>query len=99
MVAYASTGGKFPGSTAARIPWPTSARRGEFVANVVTYALRDAMNASSGRYPADKRRVRARRAAPAPCAVVAPPRVAEAPAALECRSGGSSICPARPTAW
>lgn len=57
---------------------------GEFVVNTVGEALRDAMNTSSGSYPVgDDEFVRAG-LTPAPCEIVGPPRVAEAPASLEC---------------
>lgn len=58
---------------------------GEFVCNIVPYALKDAMNVSSGVYPPDADEFELAGLARAPCRVVAPPRVAAAPAALECR--------------
>ena len=58
---------------------------GEFVVNVVSLALRDAMNVSSGPYAAGLDEFERAGLTKAPCRVVAAPRVAEAPAALECR--------------
>lgn len=58
---------------------------GEFVANVVGQALRNAMNVTSGTYAAGEDEFALAGLTPAPGRVVAVPRVAEAPAALECR--------------
>ena len=58
---------------------------GEFVCNVVSYRLRERMNASSGPFPAGEDEFARAGLAKAASRVVAPPRVAEAPAALECR--------------
>jgi len=58
---------------------------GEFVANVVPYALRDAMNATSALAPRGLDEMAAAGLTPAPCRYVKPPRVAESPASLECR--------------
>lgn len=83
MVGYASTGGKATGErkdTLANIR-----ATGEFVVNVVSYALRDAMNASSAQLPAEADEFAHAGLTPAPCETVLAPRVAEAPAALECR--------------
>ncbi|WP_111431185.1 flavin reductase family protein [Rhodobacteraceae bacterium DSL-40] len=84
MVMYCNTNGKTPGGerkdTLANIR-----ETGEFVHNVVPLALRDAMNASSGAYPAGADEFVQAGLEMAPCEVVKPPRVAAAPAALECR--------------
>lgn len=58
---------------------------GEFVANIVPLALRDAMNLTSGPYPAGEDEFEIAGLTKAASRLVAPPRVAEAPAALECR--------------
>ncbi len=84
MVAYASTGEK--GTPSERKDTLANIRAtGEFVANVVSFALKDAMNLTSGPYPADADEFALAGLTPAPCRLVAAPRVAEAPAALECR--------------
>lgn len=83
MVGYASTGAKASGErkdTLANIR-----ATGEFVVNIVSYALRDAMNASSAPLPAETDEFAHAGLTPAPCETVRAPRVAEAPAALECR--------------
>jgi len=56
---------------------------GEFVVNLATYPLREAMNASSTHKPGDEFEMAG--LAKAPSRLVKPPRVAESPAALECR--------------
>jgi flavin reductase (DIM6/NTAB) family NADH-FMN oxidoreductase RutF len=58
---------------------------GEFVVNVTSHALRQAMNASSASLGPEVDEFRHAGLTPAPSRVVAPPRVAEAPASLECR--------------
>lgn len=58
---------------------------GEFVANIVSWELRDAMNASSGHFAPGEDEFEIAGLEKAPCIEVAPPRVAAAPAALECR--------------
>lgn len=58
---------------------------GEFVANMVSYDLRDAMNISSGGYAPDQDEFDLAGVTPAPCLEVKAPRVLEAPASLECR--------------
>lgn len=60
-------------------------KTGEFVVNFVSWELREAMNVTSGPYPAtvdefEKAGLEKRRSE-----IVAPPRVAAAPAAVECR--------------
>ena len=61
------------------------AASGEFVVNVATPALLDAMVDSAASYPADASEPEALGLALAPSVRVAPPRLADAPAALECR--------------
>jgi flavin reductase (DIM6/NTAB) family NADH-FMN oxidoreductase RutF len=58
---------------------------GEFVVNVVTEALLEAMNVSSTELPAAVNEFDLAGVTPAPSAVVRPPRVAESPASFECR--------------
>jgi len=59
---------------------------GEFVCNIVSYALRDAMNASSANVHANVDEFELAGLRKAECRIVKAPRVAEAPAALECRT-------------
>jgi flavin reductase (DIM6/NTAB) family NADH-FMN oxidoreductase RutF len=59
--------------------------RGEFVWNLATFDLREAMNRSSAELPRGESEFEHAGLTPAPCRHVAPPRVAESPAALECR--------------
>lgn len=58
---------------------------GEFVANLATYELREAVNASSAEYPADVSEPERLGLAMAPSVQVRPPRVAASPVALECK--------------
>ena len=55
----------------------------EFVVNLATYDLREAMNATSTRRVGDEFEIAG--LAKAPCRLVKPPRVAASPVALECR--------------
>jgi flavin reductase (DIM6/NTAB) family NADH-FMN oxidoreductase RutF len=57
----------------------------EFVWNMPTYALRDAMNASSAPLPRGESEFAFAHLETAPSRLVAPPRVAASPAALECK--------------
>lgn len=57
----------------------------EFVCNLVTYDLREAMNATSAPLPRGTSELDAAGLTTAPSRLVRPPRVAEAKAALECR--------------
>lgn len=59
---------------------------GEFVCNIVSYALRDAMNASSADVGAGVDEFELAGLQKAACRMVRAPRVADAPAALECRT-------------
>ena len=58
---------------------------GEFVANFATKALAEAMNQSSAAVAPDVDEMALADLTPAPCRIVAAPRVAESPAALECK--------------
>jgi flavin reductase (DIM6/NTAB) family NADH-FMN oxidoreductase RutF len=58
---------------------------GEFVANLATKALAQAMNVTSAAFPRDVDEMAVAGLTPAPCRMVAAPRVAESPAALECK--------------
>jgi flavin reductase (DIM6/NTAB) family NADH-FMN oxidoreductase RutF len=58
---------------------------GEFVANLATRPLAAAMNQTSAPVPPEVDEFALAGLTPAPCRLVAAPRVAEAPAALECR--------------
>ena len=84
LVMYASNGRK-TGLDEGKDTLANLRATGEFVVNVASFALRHAMNASSGSYPAGADEFAIAGLTAAPCRVVAPPRVLEAPAALECR--------------
>jgi flavin reductase (DIM6/NTAB) family NADH-FMN oxidoreductase RutF len=58
---------------------------GEFVWNMPTYALRDAMNASSAHLPRGQSEFAHAGLSMAPSRIVTAPRVAESPVAFECR--------------
>ena len=58
---------------------------GEFVWNMPTYALREAMNATSASLPRGESEFTATGLSMAPSRLVKVPRVAESPVALECR--------------
>jgi flavin reductase (DIM6/NTAB) family NADH-FMN oxidoreductase RutF len=84
LVMYANTGGKT--SDGSRKDTLANIRAtGEFVHHVVPFALRDAMNRSSGPYPAGADEFEIAGLNKAPSTIVAPPRVANVPAAMECR--------------
>jgi flavin reductase (DIM6/NTAB) family NADH-FMN oxidoreductase RutF len=57
----------------------------EFVCNLATYELREQMNATSAPLPRGESEMAHAGLTPAPSRLVTPPRVAEAPAALECK--------------
>lgn len=84
MVMYANNGRK-TGLDEGKDSLSNIRASGEFVVNVATYGLRDAMNHSSGPYPAGQDEFEGAGLTKATCEVVAPPRVAEAPASLECK--------------
>ncbi len=58
---------------------------GEFVISVVTHDLRDQMNRASIECGADEDEWQVAGLTPLPCSLVAPPRAAESPLAMECR--------------
>ena len=58
---------------------------GEFVCNLATWDLREAMNATSAEFPIGVDELKAVGLTPIPSLLVRPPRVAEAPVHLECR--------------
>ena len=62
---------------------------GEFVFNLCTVPLFEAMNISSGDLPTGASEFEAAKLEAAPCRLVKAPRVAAAPAALECKVAGS----------
>ena len=57
----------------------------EFVVNIVTYELAEAMNLTSGEYDASVNEFEVAKVTPAPSKIVRPPRVAESPVSFECR--------------
>ena len=58
---------------------------GEFVANMATWDLREAMNLTSAAVPADVDEMALAGLTPAPSEMVMPPRVAESPIHMECK--------------
>ena len=57
----------------------------EFVCNLATFDLREAMNRTSAPLPRGESELDFAGLTPAPCRLVKPPRVAESPVALECK--------------
>jgi flavin reductase (DIM6/NTAB) family NADH-FMN oxidoreductase RutF len=57
----------------------------EFVVNIVTYELREAMNLTSGEYEASVNEFELAKVTPQPSKIVRPPRVAESPVNFECK--------------
>lgn len=57
----------------------------EFVVNIVTYELREAMNLTSGEYDASVSEFELAKLTPQASSVVSPPRVAESPVSFECK--------------
>ncbi len=57
----------------------------EFVCNLATYELKEAMNATSAPLPRGESELDFAGLTPAPSRLVKPPRVAESPVALECK--------------
>lgn len=84
MVMYASNGRKV-GRGDGKDTIANIRATGEFVANVVGLAWREAMNASSGAYAAGEDEFAIAGLATASSHVVRAPRIAGIPAALECR--------------
>src|SRR5579864_4460325 len=58
---------------------------GEFVVNIVTYELAEAMNLSSGEYDSSVNEFELAKVTPQPSQIVRPPRVSESPVNFECR--------------
>lgn len=58
---------------------------GEFVANMATWDLRDAMNLTSAPLPAEIDEMALAGLTPVPCNLVKPPRVGESPINMECK--------------
>ncbi len=58
---------------------------GEFVVNIVTFALAEAMNLTSGEYDSDINEFERAALTPFPSLTVRPPRVAESPIHFECQ--------------
>ena len=79
-------GGQHPGRLPGR--WKDSAAnirtRGQFVVNLVPYALRRQMNVTAIEFDADVDEVAEAELATLPSSTVAPPRLAGSPVALEC---------------
>lgn len=84
MVVFGSNGTK-PDRESGKDSVSNIRETGEFVVNIVPFALRDAMNKTSGSWSADVDEFELAGLEKAACEVVAVPRVAAAPAALECR--------------
>ncbi len=57
----------------------------EFVVNIVTYELAEAMNLTSGEYDASVNEFELAKLAQEPSTIVRPPRVAASPVSFECR--------------
>jgi flavin reductase (DIM6/NTAB) family NADH-FMN oxidoreductase RutF len=57
----------------------------EFVVNIVTYELAEAMNLTSGEYDASVNEFEVAKVTPEPSTIVRPPRVAESPVSFECK--------------
>jgi len=60
-------------------------QRGEFVVNMVTEELAEAMTIAAAVFPADETEIEAMKVTLAPSVQVSPPRIAESPVNLECR--------------
>jgi flavin reductase (DIM6/NTAB) family NADH-FMN oxidoreductase RutF len=58
---------------------------GEFVVNVVTFDLREAMNSTSGEYDSSVDEFELAKLTPEPSKIVRPPRVGESPVSFECK--------------
>ncbi len=84
MLMFSNTGGK-DDQPRAKDTVSNIRETGEFVANIVSYALKDAMNASSGSYLRDVDEFDLAGLEKATSEVVIPPRVKAAPGAFECR--------------
>lgn len=85
MVMYASTSHKPDMDDEPKDSVANIRETGEFVVNMVSTALMDAMNISSGHYPHNTSEFELAKLETAPSQTIAPPRVAAAPAAFECK--------------
>lgn len=84
QVMFASTGSK-PDRAEGKDSLANIRETGVFCVNIVAYALREAMNATSGGYGRDVDEFALAGIAREECRTIACARVADAPAALECR--------------
>jgi len=84
MVMFSNTGAKSDQSYA-KDSVANVRETGEFVVNIVSLALKDKMNASSGAFGADVDEFEHAGIAKSECKIVKAPRVAASPAALECK--------------
>ena len=84
QVMFASTSAK-PDRDGTKDSVAQARASGVFCVNVVEWGARDAMNASSGAHPAGVDEFGVAGAAKAECETIDCPRVADAPASLECR--------------
>lgn len=84
MVMFANTGTKSD-QTYAKDSVANIRDTGEFVVNIVSLALKDQMNASSATLGAEEDEFEHAGITKADCELVKAPRVAESPAALECK--------------
>jgi len=84
MVMFASTGQK-PDQAKGKDSLANILATEEFAVNIVSYALKDKMNASAASFPADVDEFKAAGLTKAACKAISTPHVAEAPAVLECK--------------
>jgi len=84
MVMFANTGTK-PDQPYAKDTVANIRDTGEFVVNIVSLALKDVMNSTSGPLAADVDEFEHAGIVKAPCNVVKVPRVAASPASFECK--------------
>ena len=84
QVMFASTGTK-PDQDGTKDSVANIRATGEFCVNIVSEALKDAMNASSATLPAESDEFEAAGLTAVPCETIGCDRVAESPANLECR--------------
>lgn len=84
MVMFSNTGTK-PDQPYAKDSVANIRATGEFVCNIVGFAMRDAMNASSAALPAGEDEFKAAGLTPVSSQMVAPPRVQGVPGAFECK--------------
>jgi flavin reductase (DIM6/NTAB) family NADH-FMN oxidoreductase RutF len=85
MIMFAVTGRKVGRDEEVKDSLANIRETGEFAVNIVSWALRDAMNLSSGGYPHGEDEFEMAGLEKAEGLVVRAPRVKAAPAALECR--------------